>query len=467
MKGLLWLMLLLVPTSVLYSQETQVVKLRLENYPDTALILASYYGNRIEVMDTAYKTKRQNFYFKRSGGFPKGVYMVANFKRQKLFEFVISQKTSFLLETKGPDFTGNMQVSKSLENQMFFQFINKNNRLYKILKNLKKELKNPTLSSEKKAQIKKKIISVNMDIRNFKALIEQKYPNLFLTKLLKASDEIKIPEGHSHDTLYRFRYLKAHYWDNFNLGNKGLFRTPLYAMKVSRYFKYYVPMIPDSVIQSIGLVMRKAKPCQECFSFLAWKFISDYQNPKYMGFDKVFVNLVDKYFMKEPVLNATPSIKKMLKERADKLRPTLMGNVAPDLILIDPSGQYVDFKSLKAQFTLLVFWDYHCGICKKELAELKEMIPYLHKKYDLRVYAISINPDISNWKKALKERSYPWINVNGTHSIKGDFTKTYDIPGTPQLYLLNKKKVIIAKKFSINQLKAILNHYLKEKINNN
>lgn len=463
MKILLWFMAFMVSASVLYSQENQVVKLSVENYPDTVMILASYYGNRIEIVDTAYKMKNQNFYFSKTGGFPEGVYMVANPKRQKLFEFVIAQKSNFSMTTKGPDFIGNMHISKSPENMVFFQYINKNNHLYNTLKNLKKELKSSPLSSANKAQIQKKIIAVKAEMLKFKALLEHKYPDFFVTKILKASDEIIIPEGHSHDTLFQYRYLKEHYWDNFNLGNKGLFRTPLYQMKVSRYFKYYVPIIPDSVIQDIGLVMRKAKPCPECFSFLAWKFISDYQNPKYMGFDKVFVNLVDKYFMKEHILNATPSIKKMLKERADKLRPTLIGKIAPDLILIDSSGQYKDFKALKAQFTLLVFWDYHCGICKKELAELKDIYASLNKKYGLSVYAISINPDINNWKKALKERDYPWINVNGTHSVKGDFTKTYDIPGTPQLYLLNKKKVIIAKKFSINQLKSILNHYLKEK----
>ena len=81
-------------------------------------------------------------------------------------------------------------------------------------------------------------------------------------------------------------------------------------------------------------------------------------------------------------------------------------------------------------------------------------------KNDLAVYAISINPDLDNWKAAVRNRHLPWINVNGTRSIKGNFSELYDIHGTPQLFLLNQNKEIIARQFSVNQLKMILDDYV-------
>ena len=47
------------------------------------------------------------------------------------------------------------------------------------------------------------------------------------------------------------------------------------------------------------------------------------------------------------------------------------------------------------------------------------------------------------------------------NSLKGDFNKLYDIHGTPQLFLLDKDKRIVAKQFSVNQLKMILDEYLR------
>jgi len=129
--------------------------------------------------------------------------------------------------------------------------------------------------------------------------------------------------------------------------------------------------------------------------------------------------------------------------------------------LMDTSGQYIGFRSLHHRFVLLLFWNYKCSVCKMEIAALKPFYKQYAKKYDLEVYAININPDLANWKKAVRDRQLHWINVNGTRSIKGDYTKSYDIHGTPQFFLLNREGDIIAKDFSVNQLKMILDDYMK------
>ena len=192
-----------------------------------------------------------------------------------------------------------------------------------------------------------------------------------------------------------------------------------------------------------------------------WHFTVKYQNPKYMGFDKVFVHMVDRYFAKEEIDNTTESIKKLLTERADKLRPLLIGKPAPELILMDTSGRYIGFKSLQNKYTLLLFWDYKCGICKREIEHLKKF--YKNRKYDVEVYAININPELDKWKKAVRDRKLPWINVNGTRSAKGNYSLLYDVHGTPVIYLLDKDKKIIAKQLSAEHINDFLDHYEKDK----
>mgnify|MGYP000253514144 CR=1 FL=1 len=184
--------------------------------------------------------------------------------------------------------------------------------------------------------------------------------------------------------------------NNIDLSDSSLLRTPIYMRKVKQYFEQVVVFNPDSVIVAIDFIIAKSRPSKEVVGYLVWYFISEYQNPKFMGFDKVFVHLVDEYFSKEEISNSTPSILTSLEERSNKLRPILLGKEAPDLLLIDTLGTLVSFKQIPNEFTVLFFWDSDCGICGKEITELQNLVS--HSAYDIETYAINVNGDLEKWK---------------------------------------------------------------------
>jgi len=85
--------------------------------------------------------------------------------------------------------------------------------------------------------------------------------------------------------------------------------------------------------------------------------------------------------------------------------------------------------------------------------------------FDLKVYAVCTNSDLTQWKKTILSKNMNWINVNGTHSITSDFHDLYDINGTPRLFLLNSEKKIIAKYLKVEQLLLIIEkQFMKNKI---
>jgi hypothetical protein len=235
----------------------------------------------------------------------------------------------------------------------------------------------------------------------------------------------------------------------------------LLAKKVDRYFQQLVIVHPDSVIDEIDKVIAKARPSKEVVSWLVWHFVSEYQNPKYMGFDVVFIHLADEYFKKEDILRATPSVVESIVDRAEKMRPLTLGSPAPNLILIDTSGQYKSFNTLTNQYILLFFWDYDCNNCKRELQDLKEFLAVTN--YDIGVFAVSVNADLDKWRSSIVERDYDWTNVNGTRSVTEDFHDLYDTHSTPAVFLLDKDRNIIAKQISVSQLNRFLENYEKLK----
>ncbi len=457
MKRIWILTVVLLITWTAMAQKGYEIHIKIAGSTDTSLLLASYYGNKIKLVYTAHTTKPGNFVFEGKKALPGGVYMAVSPKKVKLFEFLINKSQRFTLQTNVANISMHLKAENSPENTVFFNYLQSSGKIYKEVLALRKKLKQTDTNSPDHKKIQENITALRKENEDKRMALIQSHPGTFVAKLFDAMWEVPAPEKTvSTDSLYKFHYVRSHFWDHFDLSDPRLLRSPMYAQKLNTYFKQLVPFQPDSVDHAIDEVIARARPSEECVSYLVWYFTVKYQNPKYMGFDRVFVHMVDQYFAKEPINNTSASILKLLVERAAKIRPLLIGNPAPQLILQDTTGKFVSFYDIRKKLTLLFFWDYKCHICKKQLAELVPMYPELAKRYNLAVYAVNINPDLDNWKAAVRNRHLPWINVNGTRSIKGNFSKLYDIHGTPQLFLLNQNKEIIAKQFSVDQLKMIL-----------
>ncbi len=460
MKRIWILIVVLMITWTVTAQKGYKIQIKINGSPDTSLLLASYYGNKIRLVDTAFTKVQGNFVFEGKKALPGGVYMAVSPKKVKLFEFLINKNQYFSLQTDTANISMHLKAQGSTENTIFFNYLQHSDKIYKEILALRKEIKQTAKNSPAYKQLQENIAALRKgNITKRKELI-QSHPGTFVAKLFEAMEEVRVPKTpHPANSLYGYHYMRQHFWEHFDLSDPRLLRSPMYDQKLKTYFKQLIPFQPDSVDRAIDKVIAMARPSKECVSYLVWYFTVEYQNPKYMGFDKVFVHMVDRYFSKEPIANTSQSILKLLEERAATIRPLLIGNRAPELILQDTSGKYVSFYGIRKKLTLLFFWDYKCHICKRQLAELVPIYPGLVKKYDLAVYAVNIHPDLKQWKAAVRNRHLPWISVNGTRTMKGDFTKLYDIHGTPQLFLLDKDKHIVAKQFSVNQLGKILKDY--------
>ncbi|UBM63273.1 DUF5106 domain-containing protein [Candidatus Sulfidibacterium hydrothermale] len=457
----LWIILfswvLVVPA---FAQQGYKINIQIKGSRDTTLLLASYYGDKIRLVDTAHAKTPGNFVLEGKKPLPGGVYMAVSPKKAKLFEFLINKNQHFKLVTDTANISMHLKAYGSPENKAFFHYLQASDKIYHQVIKLRNEQKKTPKNSPQYKKLQEEITALRQQNNQERRKLIQNHPGTFVAKLFKAMEPVTPPKNpHPEDSLFAFHYLQKHFWDNFDLSDSRLLRSPVYDQKIKTYFRQFVPFEPDSVDRAIDRVIAMARPNKECVSYLVWYFTVEYQNPKYMGFDKVFVHMVDQYFAKEPIANTSPSVLKLLKDRAAKIKPLLLGKPAPLLILQDTSGRFVSFYDIRKKFTLLFFWDYKCHICKRQLAELVPLYPKLAKKYDLAVYGICINPDLKAWKEAVRNRHLPWINVNGTRTLQGDFTKLYDIHGTPQLFLLDKNKHIIAKQFSVNQLEKILEDF--------
>lgn len=450
-------------SNTVISKESYNIKIKINGCKDTTLLMTSYFGEKIKLIDTAFIDKVGVFSFSGNQKLPGGIYMIVSSGKKKLFEFIVGKKQDFTLHTDTANYVKNMKIKGSKENEIFFSYLIYNDKQYQKNILLSNKIDSLTLLSIETSELQDIRDSLNIETINTKIDIIDNNKGLFVSTLLNSMRDVEIPDSinNSTDSTSSFRYYKKHYWDNINLSDSCLLRSPVFMKKIKQYLSQLVPFNPDSVIVAIDTIVSKSRPSKEVTGYLIWHFMSEYQNPKYMGFDKVFVHLVDEYFSKEDVSNTTPSILNSLQERADKIRPILLNMPAPELLLIDSLGTIRSFTGIPNKYTILFFWDSECGICGKEIVELQKL--YSKPEYDIEVFAINVNSDLEKWKKAILEKKVPGINVNGTRSVTKDFHELYDIYGTPVIYVLNKDKEIIAKRIGADKLEEFIDNYEKLK----
>ena len=112
---------------------------------------------------------------------------------------------------------------------------------------------------------------------------------------------------------------------------------------------------------------------------------------------------------------------------------------------------------LGTEFTILYFWDYDCGHCKKVTPKIGKLFPKYAGK-SLSLWTVSINGSEDVWRNKLNEYgldSEGATNVSD-HARKTGFDYYYDIRSTPRAFLLDKNMRILAKHITPEQLEEIL-----------
>lgn len=436
------------------------ISIKLQDNKDELFYLARYYGEQVYMVDTSYTDNPGHATFAGDTKLQAGIYILVSADKTKLLEFIVDQDQHFeinLLSTAGQNF---FDIKNSHQNSLFFDHIQLNNALAETAAKLKELTDTPEDDLPTAAALKKRDSLLGSN-ESFKKNLVSEFPDYLLTKIILAMEDVKIPDSIDKNTNIAYLYYKDNFWKTVDLEDKRLLHTPLLPRKIRNYFDQLVPPFADSIIYSIDHLIELTGNNKETRDYLIWHFTSEYQNPKIMGLDKVFVHLADEHFAKLEIANTSESVRIKILERADQLRHLLIGAKAPDLRLVDTTGRFVSFQHIEEQYTVLFFWDFDCGICKKDLLVLKDL--YQSKTYNFEVYAISTNADMEGWKNYIRKNGLNWVNVNGTRSTTPNFHDLYDIYGTPVIYVLDNNKNIIAKRISADQLKLVFDNDFKSR----
>ncbi len=451
-----------------WAQSGYKIDFTIKGLKDSTAYLGYYYGESTYVKDTAHVNATGNFQFSSSTNLPQGVYFLV-LNKTRIFEFVLGNDQQFQMETSTADYIKNMKVTGDEDNKIFFE-----NMMFNMARNQEASpfftvMNDSSANEAAKSSARASLQKINEKVLAYQNDLLEKYPRFMTTRLLKATKPIEVPDppkmaDGSIDSSFQYKYYRQHFFDNFDISDDALIRLPkpIYAEKVTEYLEKLIVPQPDSVMSAIKSLVAKVKNNPETYKYLVWTAMLNYQNPKIMGLDEVYVRLFDTYFASgEMDFWVSDSIKKSLKEYADKLRLSLVGQTAKNLIMQDQDLVLRSLYDIKKKYTILFFFDPDCGHCREETPKLVNFYNANKTRFNLEVYAVSADTSMLKMKNYIKEMKMPWITVNGPRSTVGSYQHLYDAFSTPTLYILDEKKKIIAKKPPIERLVDFLENYEK------
>ncbi len=469
-KAFFFSLILFFLTFSVYSQKnsknfkgTQIT-IKINFTKDSLIYLVGYYGERKVLIDSAFKEKKisDTFVFNLDSVLPSGIYLISNQRRMQLLEFVIDKSHIFTIETDTLDIINTVKVTGSPETVIFHEYVRGLTKLQYDIKNVRDSLniaqKTKNIDGYNNLISKYKLLVSN--ITNYSKNYIEKYPNELFAKALKMNNEIVMPPlpllpNGSGDSTWGWYYYKAHYWDNVDLTDERMLRTPIFFPKFKTFINELIIQHPDSLMIELDNFIEKTRPSKGMFKYMVSWLTNHYQTSNIVGFDAVFVHLVEKYFLTNQVDWITENDMRIITKRAGQLKPILIGEIIPEIIMPDTSGKFISNHKIDKKYTIMWFWDPDCTHCVEETPKL---IKYYNKYKDtlnLEVFAVSLDKDFNRWKKYLRDNNISWLNVGGDKA-NIDYVTVFDVLTTPVIFVFDEKKRIILKNIPVENIFDIL-----------
>ena len=439
--------------------QTYSIKTTIHNSTDTVAYLGHHFATQRYLDDTA-KVINGKALFEGTKELTPGIYFY--YTPNNYFEFLIEDQ-KFSLEATAPDFVQSMKIKNSSLNEGFYKL----QRFTADMKAKSKPILDQYDSTSTEAQ--KKEIKAQMDVLNkqvvaFQNELKEEYKGTLLAKLilLMQSPEVPdIPEGTEDPDLYKYTYYKNHFWDGIDITDPGILRSPLLDAKINDYLDNVVVQLSDSVIKEVDILLDEAKPSKETFRYLLITLVNKYERSPIIDFDKVFVHIVEKYYLTGMADDwTTGETLDKLKSRIAMIKPNFIGNPAPELVLWDTLGTEVNIRDIDAQYTVLYFYDPDCGHCKKKTPELYSHYADLIAK-GVEIVGVCTSTDEKKWKDFIQKDGLEWINLADLNS-QTYFRYYYDIRSTPTVYILDKDKKIVVKKIDALDIPGVIDQLIKQ-----
>jgi peroxiredoxin len=383
----------------------------------------------------------------------------------KYLSFLVDLDQRFTVTAKAADIPGTAVASGDLNPRLFFENQRFQASIEPELTKLSETMqKNNPESSEYKAAKARQSELIAARKKNIDDIIT-KHPNAFFSKFKIAGQnpelrDFRKPNG-DLDTIKQVVDYRNHFWDAVDFCDARLLHTPVIINKLKRHFKELSPQRPDSLILIADQFIQKSIKNKEYFKFFVNWIALNFENGKttIMDGEAVFVHVVKKYFTPELAFWDTKESLNKIQKHVGEMEASLLGKKGPDVIAPDVNGELRSIYEKKAPLIVVFMFSPDCEHCQKEAPEVQALYEKWKDK-GVDFYGIAIKTTDLEWKDFIQKNKFTFTNVFDPTN-RAIYAKYY-VDITPEIYLLNSDRTIIAKNLHPNQLEAFFEKELKK-----
>ena len=394
------------------------IRVEIENLDDSLFYLLKYKSDKSSIIIDTTSVSLKGKTFKNKTNYPEGIYILADNRRQPLFEILIGKDQKFSIKVSDLMKNDTYIIKGSKETSTYFDIYSKTNYNQLYIKALESEI-------EYFSDNIRKIDSIKLNHNKYLESIKIKDRNSFLRTYIEFNKEIIIPQEYKSNSE---QYIIDHYFDHISFRDVRILNTRLLKNKLDDYFNNYMSeQSTDVILQKIDYLINKPtagfrdyipQDLYKIRDYILWYLYS-----KYFDNDLIYIHLSDVYFSKLEINNLTQNIRNEIVKRADILRKITIGHLSPTFSYIDDEGNQIDLSKIDSENTILFFYKPDCQKCIRE-----KRILGLIKNRQENLTILYINISEENYSK-----------------VSQDIAVQYDITTTPSIYILDKEKRIIAK----------------------
>ena len=443
------------------------IPVNISGLQDSTVFLAYHMGDKQFIKDTIKLDSKGSAVFSGEETLPQGIYMIV-LPGKQYFEVLMSTDQHFSVNCAYTDYFNTLKFSGSDENSAFIvyqkQWVGMQKKATAIIKRIQNNRQNTDSLRILSEMQKKQEDSMKSYLHS---VIKENNGNL-LSLLVKAMlpvdvPPISVPPGSKNPDstkwVLTYLYNKDHFFDNIDINDERLLRTPILQARLNTFFTNVVIQSPDSISKEIDKMIGKIKDNYKVFQFISVYLFNHFRESEIMGHDAIVVKLADEIYLTGKADWVSKDFKDDLRKQVDRIRPNLIGVKAQDLVMNSYKGVFVSLYDIEKDFTILYFWEPDCGHCAEATPKLKALYDKV-KNQGVEVFSVCTTGEKAKWEKYIEEHKLDWIN-GWDPERRTNFGYYYNVESTPMIYILDRNKIIIAKKLSVDDIGSFIDNYRK------